>query len=201
MKNREQKIAESKRSLQTIIRVILDGNYESLNLKLDKPTKLKIITRYIATKDNPINLDDKIEIASSGVEIDYDCFGVMTEGSEKSLKFTLDFKAPKTRLQTSSRSGNSPQTTESPSAGHEKEEVLLLGRPKKCLSSPVLLCSDSTISGSHGVSIGVAPEKSLDYLKSRSLSEKAAKKLLIKSRFKGYVDEQEFDKILGEILA
>lgn len=167
-----------------IRRIFLDGCNEGLSLKLDKPTKLKIITRYIATKDNPVSLEDKIEIASSGVEIGYDCFGVVAEDAEKSLKFTLDFK-----------------TGAKGSVGHEKEEVLFLGRPKKCLSSPIILCSDPTISGSHGVSLGATPEKDLDYLKSRGLSDRAAKKLLIKSRFKGYVDEQKFDKILTEILS
>lgn len=137
-----------------------------LHLKITKPGKYRIITRYLATTSAPLQLEDKIEICSSGVEIDYDCFGVLTAGAEKSLKFALDFKAGATD-----------------SVGHEREEVLLLGAPKQNLSSPIILCSDPTVSGSHGITLGEMPERELDYLRSRGLSEKAAKELIIRSRF------------------
>lgn len=147
----------------TIVRII---RANPLHLKITRPGKYRIITRYFATDSVPLQLEDKIEICSSGVEIDYDCFGVLTAGAEKSLKFTLDFKAGATD-----------------SVGHEREEVLLLGAPKQNLSSPIILCSDPTVSGSHGVTLGEMPERELDYLRSRGLSEKAAKELIIRSRF------------------
>ncbi len=135
-------------------------------MKIVKPGKYRIVTRYLVTDSAPLQLEDKIEICSSGAEIDYDCFGVLTTDAEKTLKFTLDFKTGATN-----------------SIGHEREEVLLLGAPKRNVSSPVILCSDSTISGSHGVTLGETPRRELDYLTARGLSEWEAKSLIIRSRF------------------
>ena len=152
----------------TIVRVL---DIAPLHLKITKPGKYRIITRYLATASAPLQLEDKIEICSSGVEIDYDCFGVLTAGAEKLLKFTLDFRDGATD-----------------SVGHEREEVLLLGPPKRNLSSPIILCSDPTVSGSHGVTLGETPKHELDYLLSRGLSRKEAQKLIIESRFREAVE-------------
>lgn len=154
--------------MNTIVRLFLPGlPQEPLRLEIDKPTKIKIITRYLATPKNAINLSDHIIIKSPGVELDYDCFGVLAENAEKTLKFTLDFSGYETN-----------------SIGREREEVLLLGRPRKNLSSPTILCSDPTVSGSHGVTFGAVSENHLAYLCSRGLSDQAAKKMLILGRFR-----------------
>ena len=184
------------RKSSTIIRFILDDlPGEDLNLTINQPGKYHIVTRYLVTPKHPLTLSDYITINVPNAIVNYDCFGVVTENSEKILKFTLDF-----------------QNKSDSSVGQEKVEVLLLGPPKLNSSSPIILCSNPTISGSHGVTLGKTPETELNYLRARGLSKREAEKLLIRCRFDEAFKlaktllladnnlEAKFDQILKEIL-
>lgn len=159
----EMKIAED----VTVVRMLTgESAKQRVRIKVVEGVRLRFLTRYVAVRKAPVELDDRIEICARGAKIDYDCFGVLMEGAEKTLKFTLDFQAGATS-----------------SEGQEREEVLMLGKPKRNVSSPVILCNEPTISGSHGMTLGEMPEAGLNYLRARGLSEMEAQRLITQSRF------------------
>lgn len=92
--------------------------------------------------------------------------GAMLDNSTKLFKGIIDFKKGSTG-----------------SAADEKETVMLLSDEAKQKSLPILLSSESDITGNHAATVGKIDEKKLFYLKSRGIDEEEAAGLLILANF------------------
>ena len=77
------------------------------------------------------------------------------------------------------------------SKGEELENCLLLSDKAISKSSPLLMCHEEDVEGSHGVSTGKIDKDKLFYLMSRGYDLKEAKKIIIHANF---------NKIIGSIL-
>lgn len=92
--------------------------------------------------------------------------GAMLDNSTKLFKGIIDFKKGSTG-----------------SVADEKETVMLLSDEAKQKSLPILLSSESDITGNHAATVGKVDEKKLFYLKSRGIDEEEAAGLLILANF------------------
>lgn len=92
--------------------------------------------------------------------------GAMLDNSSKLFKGIIDFKKGSTG-----------------SVADEKETVMLLSEEAKQKSLPILLSSESDITGNHAATVGKIDEKKLFYLKSRGIDEEEAAGLLILANF------------------
>lgn len=92
--------------------------------------------------------------------------GAMLDNSYKLFKGIIDFKKGSTG-----------------SVADEKETVMLLSDEAKQKSLPILLSSESDITGNHAATVGKIDEKKLFYLKSRGIDEEEAAGLLILANF------------------
>lgn len=92
--------------------------------------------------------------------------GAMLDNSSKLFKGIIDFKKGSTG-----------------SVADEKETVMLLSDEAKQKSLPILLSSESDITGNHAATVGKVDEKKLFYLKSRGIDEEEAAGLLILANF------------------
>lgn len=92
--------------------------------------------------------------------------GAMLDNSSKLFKGIIDFKKGSTG-----------------SVADEKETVMLLSDEAKQKSLPILLSSESDITGNHAATVGKIDEKKLYYLKSRGIDEEEAAGLLILANF------------------
>ncbi len=92
--------------------------------------------------------------------------GAMLDNSTKLFKGIIDFKKGSTG-----------------SVADEKETVMLLSDEAKQKSLPILLSSESDITGNHAATVGKIDEKKLFYLKSRGIDEEEAAGLLILANF------------------
>lgn len=92
--------------------------------------------------------------------------GAMLDNSSKLFKGIIDFKKGSIG-----------------SVADEKETVMLLSDEAKQKSLPILLSSESDITGNHAATVGKIDEKKLFYLKSRGIDEEEAAGLLILANF------------------
>lgn len=109
--------------------------------------------------------------------------GVLKDNARKVFRGNLDFKKGSTR-----------------SKGVEEEYVILLDKTVKADAIPALLCEEDDVEGEHAASAGQVDENKLFYMMSRGLTEKEAKKLIIKGSFKPIVDRvniEEFHNIIN----
>ena len=74
------------------------------------------------------------------------------------------------------------------SEGVELENCILLDDESISRSSPLLMCHEEDVEGSHGVSTGKIDKEKLFYLMSRGLSESEANKLIILANFNKIID-------------
>ena len=91
--------------------------------------------------------------------------GVLMDESEKTLRFTIDFKNGSTG-----------------SVGDEQEDVLLLGEDVANRTMPIILCQEEDVDGRHGATIGQLGEDVLFYMQTRGIDEEEAKRIMIKAR-------------------
>jgi Fe-S cluster assembly protein SufD len=71
----------------------------------------------------------------------------------------------------------------------QDESVLMLSDRCEVDASPKLMIEDPNVEASHAASAGNLPEKELHYLESRGLSEKQARKLIVKGYFEPVIEE------------
>ncbi len=81
------------------------------------------------------------------------------------------------------------------SIGREEEFVILMDDQVTAHSIPTLMCSEDDVIGEHSANIGQVKEETLFYLMSRGLSEKDAKKLIIRGAYEDVLDEIPYSDI------
>lgn len=71
----------------------------------------------------------------------------------------------------------------------QDEKVLMLSEDTEVDASPKLMIEDPNVEASHAASAGKVPENELHYMESRGLSEKQARRLVVKGFFEPVMDE------------
>ncbi len=92
--------------------------------------------------------------------------GVLTGHANKILRGTIDFRPGAKR-----------------GVGHESEDVLLFSPNARNRTAPLILCGEEEVEGQHAASIGRLDEEKLYYLRSRGLTQAAARRLMVDARF------------------
>lgn len=157
-----------KNEVLSIVRKITKSGEYNLRISLSgENSQVSVKTAYLTEAGAKIVITDEIvHLARNTCSENY-ARGVIFDGGEKRFRQKIDFRA--------GCSG---------SAGHEKEEVFLFGKNIVNKSTPIILCGEEDIEGSHAVTAGELNEKMLLYMKSRGLSKSAAEKLIVNSIFK-----------------
>ena len=110
-------------------------------------------------------------------------FGVLDQNAQKNFIGTIDFKKGAKK-----------------SVGAEAEYCMLLSNNVVAKSTPVLLCAEEDVDGSHSSSAGKVSDEELFYVLSRGLSKPEATKLLVKAKLSTFVNAIFDDGIKKQVL-
>ena len=87
--------------------------------------------------------------------------------------------------------------------GKENEYCTLLSDTSYSKALPMLLCTEDDVEGEHSTATGKVDEKALFYIMTRGISEKEAKKMIVKAKFnsviQGIKEETVQNLILEEV--
>lgn len=109
--------------------------------------------------------------------------GVLDDNAQKSFKGTLDFKRGACN-----------------SVGYENEFCTILSSDARSIGLPMLLCEEEDVSGTHSCASGAIDKDILFYIESRGISEKEARKLIIKANFHTILQNILCEKSREEII-
>lgn len=140
------------------------------SLLFDK-AQTNVNTIYFGTQDMKIDINYNIIHKALDTKSNIKVKGVLDDNVQKKFKGTIDF-----------RKGAKG------SVGAESEDVILMSPTVKCDSTPILLCTEEDVSGSHAASIGKIDKAKLFYIMSRGFSQKDAKKLIVEAMFNDIID-------------
>lgn len=112
-----------------------------------------------------------------------DASGVLLDRAEKVYRGTVDFKEGAKGAR-----------------GFEKENTLLFGSEIINKSVPLILCHEEEVEGDHGATIGRIDEKLLFYIKSRGISDEAAKQLMTEAYINAVTDKIGDDETEGRVI-
>ena len=90
--------------------------------------------------------------------------GALKDKAKKVFRGTIDFKKGSVGAE-----------------GEETETVLMLGDDVQNQTIPVILCSEETVAGSHGATIGELDEDTLFYFESRGIGKKEAEDIMARA--------------------
>lgn len=127
-------------------------------------SRLDLALRYLAGKDEKLDLGYSVPVYGRKVRANLDMTGVLSENANKALRATIDLahgcKGSK---------------------GSELETVLVNGDDVVNKTLPVILCDEDDVEGSHGAAIGSVSPEQLAYLADRGLSEDEAMALFTRA--------------------
>lgn len=110
-------------------------------------------------------------------------FGVLDQNAQKNFVGTIDFKKGAKK-----------------SVGTEAEYCMLLSNNVVAKSTPVLLCAEEDVDGSHSSSAGKVSDEELFYVLSRGLPKPDATKLLVKAKLSTFVNAIFDDDLKQQVL-
>ena len=128
--------------------------------------KLTIRVRYRVAEGEKLRVDYKVVVAAPDVEVEIKAVGAV-EG-EKELNMTIEFL----------RGARG-------SLGVVKDEVILIGKKAQNVSRPIILSAEKEAIGKHGVSVGRIDGRAAEYMRTRGISGKKAREMLIEAKLKG----------------
>lgn len=158
-----------------VVRAVLGGNKAALGAKAllkGKESSYLLNTIYFGDHAQTFDFNDTSEHFGKNTQCDMYTAGVLAGESSKILRGTIDFKR-----------GSSY------SAGHETEEVLMLGKQVRNRTVPLILCGEEQVEGQHAATIGRLDESQIYYLCSRGLTPSQARLLLVEGRFAPVLDQ------------
>ena len=151
----------------------LEGDFSENNLK----------TVYLGTENNLLDINYNIEVYGKNAKCNIEAEGAINGKSHKNFKGTIDFK----------------KGCEN-SKGKENENCMILSDIAKSKSLPMLLCEEENVEGEHGVSSGKIDESKLFYIMAKGISDKDAKKLIVKANFSKIINEINDETLQSKIL-
>ncbi|MQN00879.1 MAG: SufD family Fe-S cluster assembly protein [Lachnospiraceae bacterium] len=87
--------------------------------------------------------------------------------------------------------------------GNELEDVLLMDKPVRNKTIPVILCAEEDVEGNHGATIGKLAKDLLFYLESRGMSREAVYEMMARARIDAIasnISDEDTKKRVGEYL-
>ena len=152
-----------------VVRAVLGGDKAALGAKAllkGKESSYLLNTIYFGDHTQIFDFNDTSEHFGKNTQCDMYTAGVLAGESSKILRGTIDFKRGSAY-----------------SAGHETEEVLMLGKKVRNRTVPLILCGEEQVEGQHAATIGRLDESQIYYLCSRGLTPSQARLLLVEGRF------------------
>lgn len=151
-----------------LIQVVLKGGrtYMECTTELNgDKSKVHIENAYLLEDGHKLDINYVANHYGKKTDSLMNAYGVMTEGTEKIFRGTIDFKK-----------GCAGAT------GNENEDVLLLDEGVRNQTIPLILCAEEDVEGNHGASLGKLSEDVMFYLKSRGMSEEHIYQMMAKAR-------------------
>ena len=156
------------------------SNYYS---KLEEESENNLNSIFLGTKEDKLDINYIMEVFGKRANANINVEGALSKNAQKNFKGTIDFKKGCAQ-----------------SVGTESENTLLLSNDSRSKSLPMLLCTEENVEGSHSSSTGKVGTKELFYLTSRGISEKDAKKLLVRARFDKVLNMIDDEETVNEII-
>ena len=169
-----------------VIRAVLGGDKVALGTKTllkGKESSYLLNTAYFGDQTQVFDFNDTSEHWGKNTQCDMYTAGVLAGESSKTLRGTIDFKRGAAY-----------------SAGHETEEVLMLGKKVRNRTVPLILCGEEQVEGQHAATIGRLDESQIYYLCSRGLTSLQARLLLVEGRFApvlGQIPDEKLREVLS----
>lgn len=170
-----------------------DSFFDQCFSSVAEGARLRMVDIQMGAKTKVVTYESHLEGRHSAAELKSLYYGA--GGEQLDLSFTMRHKGSKSESDILSKGvldgdskkifrGNLLFDTGSPqSVGREREYVTLLSEEVQSDSIPALLCSEDDVIGEHAASVGQVDEMKLFYLMSRGISEREAKRLVIKAAF------------------
>lgn len=168
-----------------VIRAVLGGSCAALGSRasLDgKESSYQLDTIYFGDQTQIFDFNDIADHYGKSTRCDMYTAGVLAGKSSKILRGTIDFKRGAVYA-----------------AGHETEEVLMLGKSVRNRTVPLILCGEEQVEGQHAATIGRLDETQIYYLCSRGLTPAEARMLLVEGRFSPVLDQIPDEALRGEL--
>ncbi len=140
-------------------------------------------TGYICRGESLLDMNFVTNEWGKKVSCNMDASGVLLDRAEKVYRGTVDFKEGAKGAK-----------------GFEKENTLLFGSEIINKSVPLILCHEEEVEGDHGATIGRIDEKLLFYIKSRGISDEAAKQLMTEAYINAVTDKIGDDETEGRVI-
>ena len=146
----------------------------------------KLHSIYLGKEEQKIDLNYITELYGEKTNVDIEVNGALKDKARKNFKGTIDFK-----------------TGSKKAKGKENEYCTLLSDTSYSKALPMLLCTEDDVEGEHSTATGKVDEKALFYIMTRGISEKEAKKMIVKAKFnsviQGIKEETVQNLILEEV--
>lgn len=152
------------------------------NLRGYKTTN-KLHSIYLGKEEQKIDLNYITELYGEKTNVDIEVNGALKDKAKKNFKGTIDFK-----------------TGAKKAKGKENEYCTLLSDTSYSKALPMLLCTEDDVEGQHSTATGKVDNQELFYIMTRGISEKEAKKIIIKAKFNSVIQEIKEEEIQRLIL-
>ena len=146
-------------------------------------SKNKLHSIYLGKEEQRIDLNYITELYGKKTNVDIEVNGALTDNARKNFKGTIDFK-----------------TGAKKAKGKENEYCTLLTDTSYSKALPMLLCTEDDVEGEHSTATGKVDDKELFYIMARGISEKEAKKIIVKAKFNSVINEIKNEKIQNLVL-
>ena len=160
------------------------SNYYSNIIGTNASNDLKTI--YLGRNNQIKDINYIAELKGEKTNIDIDVQGALKDEAKKNFKGTIDFK-----------------TGSKKAKGKENEYCTLLSDASYSKALPMLLCTEDDVEGEHSTATGKVDDNELFYIMTRGISEKEAKKMIVKAKFnsviQGIKEETVQNLILEEV--
>ena len=172
-----------------LVQIVLGGKNVFLGVKnrlSGEKSAIDMKLGYYMTGDD--NLDVNYVASHTGKKTTCDIYanGVLCDRAQKTFRGTIDFikgcKGAK---------------------GNEMEDVLLMDKPVRNKTIPVILCAEEDVEGNHGATIGKLAKDVLFYLESRGMSQEAVYEMMARARIDAIaaeIPDDETRELVGKYL-
>jgi Fe-S cluster assembly scaffold protein SufB len=170
-----------------IVTVELGSKNSSIGIHaelLGRESAIDIQTIYLGDKDRSLDFNYVAKHRGIKTDSNMDIHGALLDTSKKIFRGTIDFKKGAAGAK-----------------GNEGEYNLLFNKGIKNVSSPLILCEEDEVTGSHAANSGRIDESKLFYMMSRGLDELTAKKTMIEAWFSPAIDKIPSKEIKEQVVS
>lgn len=178
-------ISQGDLSKVNIVTAELGSKNSSIGIHADLQgveSTVDIQTVYFGDRDRSLDFNYVAKHKGKKTESNMDIHGALLDNCKKIFRGTIDFKKGATGAK-----------------GSEGEYNLLFNKGIKNISSPLILCEEDDVSGSHAANSGRIDEEKLFYMMARGLDELTAKKTMIEAWFLPAIDKIPSDEIKEQV--